>query len=427
MKITIPAENYDSLSRKLIALNNKAQKLGLEEITLDIKSSLGIATPDPKEKGLFKEAEYLQIEVMGEPPVLSGWKFVGIIEPTNIGNILIEIRSQYPIPEKYRHTDLCDCEHCGIKRDRNTAFVVMNEETKEFLQVGRVCLKSYTSDTDPKNIALYESFFKLKDFEHHRDSNYGKSIYNPDKLLAFYFKGEDLYPESKKMLQRLATSDLMELYNDKPYYNQMIDMRNNIYLNIDENTYQKVEEFKQSILKLDDTGQNKIWNYKLVLQEKYTSNPHIVFESVEFKEAHDRHLTLEAKRMQEQMARLKAKQDLLEKKKSRSFVGTPNEKSNFHVSLEKALIRDSGYGPYILYVFRDESENNLTCFHSGKPLFDGDKEKDLMTSKDKFYISGKVKEHNTYDDEPQTKLTHIKYLGETLPEPKQTKTKKNSL
>lgn len=427
MKIKIPAENYESLSRKLVALNNKAQKLGLDEISLDIHYSIGIATPDPKEAGEFNETEFLQIEVIGEPPVLDGWKFVGIIEPTELGNLLIEIRSEYPIPEKYRHTDLCDCEHCGVKRERNTAFVVMNEDTKEFLQVGRVCLKSYTSETDPKNIALYESFFKLKDFERPIGAGRSTHIYNPEKILAFYFKGVELYPDLKDSLLMLATKSFSHLMLDsRDYFKYLNDAYKDIMLNMDEKTYEKVTEFKNSIIALDDTNNNRIWNYKLVLQEQYTANPRLVIESIEFKEAHDRHLTIEAKRLAEHLARLKAKEELLEQKKTRQHVGVKDEKTDFHVRLERVQPIANDYGGSLLHVFRDKDENNISCFHSGVSLFTPEEKERLINSKEMFYLQGTVKGHGTYNDEPQTKIIRMKYLGSEKPEPKAKKANKKS-
>lgn len=430
MKIKIPAENYESLSRKIVALNNKAQKLGLDEITLDIHYGIGIAKPSDKEPGKYIETEFLQVEVNGEPPVLSGWKFVGIIEPTELGNLLLEIKNDIPIPERYRHTDLCDCEHCGISRDRNTAFVVMNEETKEFKQVGRVCLKSYTNDTDPKNIALYESFFKLKEFEAPMTGSRITPMYSPDNLVAFYLKGAELYPENTGQLLMLATNNFSHVYESKDYYEQLLQMRRNISMHLDDEAYDKAAKFKSSILELDDTNNNKIWNYKVVLQEKYTSNPQLVVESIRFKSAYDRNLTLEAERLAEQLARIKAREEALEQKKSRVNVGIIGEKSVFHVTLESANSGVNQFGgSYIRYVFRDKDGNNLTCFHGGASIFTSDEREKFENKEQMFYIQGKVKKHETYNDEAQTMLTHIKCLGieEPKSEVKQKRVKKNAI
>lgn len=426
MKIKIPAENYESLSRKITALNNKAEKLGLDEIKLDIKYAIGEAIPDKKVEGKFNEQEYFQIEVLGEPPVLDGWKFVGIIEPTELGNLLIEIKPDYPIPDKYRHTDLCDCEHCGVKRDRNTAFVVMNEETKQFLQVGRVCLKSYTSDTDPKNIALYESFFKLRDFETKIHSERVKSVYSSENVLAFYMKGIELYPEKRSNMLMLAIGNFSPLSVGHDYYNELVKVRRDIYVHMDDEAYKKANDFKNSILALDDTNNNRIWNYKVVMQEKYTANPHILIESLEFKEAYDKRMTLEAKRMAEQVERIQAREELLEKKKSRTTVGVEGEKGVFHVRVERSKFVPNDFNGSILYVFRDKDDNNLSCFHGGKELFTEEDEKKMIEDKTMFYLQGTVKSFSKYDDEPQTMLKLIKNLGLEPPMDKPKKVKKNT-
>lgn len=411
MEIKIPSENYDSLHKKIIALSNKADKLGLSEITLDIIYSIGEAIP--KKDGSYKEISYLKVNVTGEPPVLKGSVLAGIIEPTDKGNVILEINDKIKIPEKYRHTDLCDCEHCGIKRDRTSAFIVMNEETNEFLQVGRVCLKSYTGDSDPKNIAFYESFFKLKEYSRHDNSPRIKRMYNVDQLLAFLIKGKELYPEiNKEYLRNIILNNYVQ---DAFLHNKdLAEKRKEIAINIDDETYKKVEEFKNSIFKLSNTNNNNIWNYQLIMKDQYTDQAFLLLEVIDFKEAYDQKLTLQEVKIREELLRKQKEMEELEAKKSRVHVGVLGEKIQTKVTLDSVVPAYNEFGTSLVYTFRDENKNCIVWFNNGKALFSTDEQEIVIKDKKEFYIEGTVKKFNKYKDEAQTQFIRVKNLGDNL-------------
>ena len=50
-------------------------------------------------------------------------------------------------PERYYHTDSI-CEHCGTLRRRKDTYLIHNEETDEWKQVGKNCLMEYTMGLD---------------------------------------------------------------------------------------------------------------------------------------------------------------------------------------------------------------------------------------------------------------------------------------
>lgn len=411
MKFKIPAENYESLEKKIVSLNNKAQKLNLEPIELDIISSIGVLIP--KKDGSFKEIKYLNVNVTGEPPVLDGWKLVGIIEPTEKGNFITEINDSFSIPVKYRHTDLCDCEHCGVKRDRTAAFVVMNKESLEFLQVGRVCLKSYTGDTDPKNIALYESFFKLRDFSKHSNEPNLKEMFNVDNILSLYIKGKELYPDMKHdYLVNVIIN--RNNYTSNIYREEINNIRMNILENITDETFNKVKEFKESILSLKNENNNSLWNYQLALKDKYTYKPFMLTESFEFKKAYDENMTLKEKLLKEAILKAQLIFEEKELKKTRVHVGVEGEKNKYKVTIEKIVPSYSEWGTSFVYTFRDENKNCIVWFNSGKALFDEDTSQDYIKNNKTFYIEGTVKKLSQYNDEPQTQLIRVKNLGNQL-------------
>lgn len=80
------------------------------------------------------------ITVEGEAPTLSGWTFLGVVEPgTPEANMLKEAPGK-KIPVKYRTGDLY-CDHCKTYRKRNST--VIAERENETVQIGTTCLKDY--------------------------------------------------------------------------------------------------------------------------------------------------------------------------------------------------------------------------------------------------------------------------------------------
>ena len=91
---------------------------------------------------------------------INGWAFVGTIEFTENGNIIRLADSSFEgkVPERYLHTPKI-CEHCGKIRNRKDTYLIYNEETKEFKQVGSTCLLDYTQGLDANKCADMMSFF----------------------------------------------------------------------------------------------------------------------------------------------------------------------------------------------------------------------------------------------------------------------------
>lgn len=106
----------------------------------------------------------IEVEVSGFYKI-NGWRFAGTVEFTQNGNIIRLADSSFEgkVPEKYRHTEPI-CEHCHTVRNRKDAYLVFNEETGEFKQVGKNCLREYTDGLDAEKCAEMMSamFFVMK-------------------------------------------------------------------------------------------------------------------------------------------------------------------------------------------------------------------------------------------------------------------------
>ena len=89
--------------------------------------------------------------------VINGWKFVGTVEHTEKGNIFHKA-CEVEIPKRY-YESAPVCEHCKTNHVRKETFIVVNEESGEFKQVGRSCLKDFTCGMSVEAAASYTAMF----------------------------------------------------------------------------------------------------------------------------------------------------------------------------------------------------------------------------------------------------------------------------
>lgn len=117
--------------------------------------------------------------------IIDGWRFVGTIEHTKLGNIIRLADSSFEgkIPTKYNTTGPV-CEHCGTIRSRKDTYLIFNDAGGEFKQVGKSCLLDYTRGMDAdvcadimsslsKIIELSNCEFSDGEFHTFESSNFG--------------------------------------------------------------------------------------------------------------------------------------------------------------------------------------------------------------------------------------------------------------
>lgn len=136
-----------------------------------------------------------KIEVSGEYKI-NGWIFVATIEHGPEQNIIRVANKtlENNIPIIYRTADK-ECEHCHIKRDRNDTYLIYNETTHEWEQVGKTCLQGYTQGLNAEActslVSVMNEVEKLNN-----DVNHG--IFNLEKVPV------DSYVEPMDVVKRKA-------------------------------------------------------------------------------------------------------------------------------------------------------------------------------------------------------------------------------
>jgi len=154
-------ENLPVLTQRLEKLNKRADKLGVEGISL---VETGRELVKNHEDNTFFTV--VLVTVSGARVKLDGgWGFLGVIEHTDIGNILRPAPGQ-TIPTEYRNVGR-KCDWCNTDRKRTDTYVV-ESEAGEVKQVGRNCLLDFTGHADPHKYASWAEW--LVEFDEFAES-----------------------------------------------------------------------------------------------------------------------------------------------------------------------------------------------------------------------------------------------------------------
>ena len=150
----IHESNLERLQKKIERIRNKCIKYGCDFHYAEIGEEFRTTTDAD---GYQHTDKYIEVEAEGTAKV-NGWIFVGTLEHMNEGTIVRNFREELKVPDRYYNCEPT-CEHCKIQRNRKNSYIVYNEETKEFKQVGSSCLCDFTGGLSAEAIASYISCF----------------------------------------------------------------------------------------------------------------------------------------------------------------------------------------------------------------------------------------------------------------------------
>ena len=145
--------NMERLEKKLNRIYGKCKKYGCEFSYRQVGEEFKELKDD---QGNKYTARFMIVEAEGKA-VVNGWKFIASVEHTEKGNIINRI-GEIEVPERY-YSSKAICEHCNSKRYRKDTYIVMNEESGEFKQVGKSCLNDFTNGLSAEAVAQYISLF----------------------------------------------------------------------------------------------------------------------------------------------------------------------------------------------------------------------------------------------------------------------------
>jgi hypothetical protein len=132
-RFRVPIDGLVELARQIDALDRRGRRLGTGPIHLDVRS---------------RTSREAIVVLVGDPPVLVGWKLTAILEHRSEEPTL---RPVTPLGETLVAAAFAPaaCEHCGVRRRRSRTFVLSNEDTGKLTQVGSGCLRDFLGGQDP--------------------------------------------------------------------------------------------------------------------------------------------------------------------------------------------------------------------------------------------------------------------------------------
>lgn len=143
----IPAENMEKFEAQIAKISKRSEKL----IGLPIKPFVFGYEIDELADG--QKHKVYEVLLTAQLPVLEGWTFMARLDHANeTGTIIRMVPNVGELPTEFRHAKATRCDHCNVNRYRRDTFVVRNDETGEFKQVGSTCLKDFFGH-DPYKIA----------------------------------------------------------------------------------------------------------------------------------------------------------------------------------------------------------------------------------------------------------------------------------
>ena len=146
----IPAENMVKFEAQIAKISRKSVKLIGQKIEPFVFSH--------EDKQLSDGLTHRVYNVMltAEIPSLNGWTFVARLDHSSdaeVGTIIRMVPNTGELPTHFRHAKNTTCDHCHVNRFRRDTFVIRNDETQEYKQVGSTCLKDFFNGNDPQKIA----------------------------------------------------------------------------------------------------------------------------------------------------------------------------------------------------------------------------------------------------------------------------------
>lgn len=153
----VPAENRETIEKKLDQLNKKAAKLGTAPISMTyvhdhIETWRVEKVLNCPEYGYNEYSrEWLKVYVIGAVAEVNGYFFRAALFHTTEGNIIAAVPG-YEVPREYRNAGPV-CNHCGAARLRSSTYLI--ESKDGLMQVGRNCLGDFTGANDPHKLAKW--------------------------------------------------------------------------------------------------------------------------------------------------------------------------------------------------------------------------------------------------------------------------------
>lgn len=202
------------IQEEISKMNQKAAKLGLPPITVSVISD------DIKN-------QIQKVKIIGNVPVLKGWKLVAKInisvneDGEEENRVVFPLRDE-PAPESLdlENTNL-RCDHCNENRRRHETFLLQNEKDQSYHMIGSSCMEAFigmVGGKDPASIADYAQTFrqmvtKFKESDKYRDKKESVivKLFKKDGVPSEFFLGKVL--SLRKRFKEVGVEEQKDTWN----------------------------------------------------------------------------------------------------------------------------------------------------------------------------------------------------------------------
>jgi len=400
------------LQFQLDRLSKRAVKLGLAPIELRILSEYTekIRLGGKEDTPVLMAA----IEITYELVKLAGWQFVAAFDHTPAGNIIRKAPGfRQELPSSFQTTPQA-CTHCNVNRNRTNTFLVLQEATGQFKQVGRSCLKDFTGHVSPESLAAWAAAFfdSVASAEDPSDESFGGSrgvcTTSITEVLVWVLRSVKAYGfRSSKCEHGSTISNVSGLmFNAHKIWKEQRSE-----LEFKYPTPEILEEAAAILAwaeALPEEGLNDyLWNLRVALLNGYLMpktlgvicSVTVALENDKARQARRAQYAAEAQKRAEERAHSQ-------------YRGKINERIEFTATIVFTKYLESDFGGKFLVVLQDDAGNSLKSFYSGK-------DERLYAVGGPYLFKGTVDRHSEYKGVKETMLKRLS-LEKELPPPPST-------
>lgn len=396
MTYSIHEALIDKLEKKLTTISNKCKQYGCEFHYEKIGEEFQEVETLDGEKALNR---FILVEASGVA-VINDWRFVAVIEHKDSGNVIRQYDFTLEVPSKYRTTKPI-CEHCGTLRNRKDTYLVYNDTTNTWKQVGKSCLRDFTNGLDAEQAVKFMSYTDLlEEYNNSCGGCYQRTYYQASDLLLYgvecvkhfgYVKAGnyDAYPTARHAFNLYSYIELEKV----PPFTKPSDIEEEInrvnFEAVTEDNRREVNNMVNWVLEEDSSNNTYIHNLQVLVNSKYVSSRDINL-LVSLVAAYHRHL--------DEVEKIKGKEAKLEAEVQSKHVGNIKDRITVDVASSQLVSSwDTQFGWSGMYKFID-TEGNVFIWITSCCI---DVEK-------KMKLTGTVKEHSEFRGVKQTVLTRCK-------------------
>ena len=420
----IPEENVESLEKKFNTAARKIRKINPElepamtksDHTIVLVHKIELRPCDCRSEATVKEVPYearrVELKIPDEAVFAeNNWAFGGSVEPSGVeGKNFVNVNLSgkdlgFIVPSKYFTTNSCTCDYCKTDRKRNKTYLVVNQETGEWKQLGKECSKLFVTGIDVDAIATFESFIKeAEDAANPGDEFFYSRRFKFAKVADALALACAVYRERGYLATRDVAGNSNDLSNKNIVQRKLTQQYgcDSDFLNISNSVRSEIDEItvKTDTAIAKEDVEVAVEMVKRFPDEPYYNNLKVIVENeyvplnklgllVSIPKAIDRYE--EEKRRQEEKERLAAESN---------YLGSVGERISVNfVSGREVACCETQFGLLHIYEFKD-ANGNIVVWKSGSG-------KDIPES---GTVTGTVKSHEEYDGIKQTVILRAKII-----------------